>query len=143
MQLAEARAVIAERVAALLNDSLAPIADDAQLPAWSRGLDAGHSSAANALWGQFEKTARALTAPIPELVLPANSNRATVEPSIPGARPGGRTLGEMGDPTLDGWRDAVLAGKPIKPRQWKAVFVAGDWTTEGGGSGILPPRFRR
>ena len=52
-----------------------------------------------------------------------------------------RTVGETGDAYLDEHRDAGLSGAALTAVEWKAVFLAGDWTTQEGGSGIKPPVF--
>ena len=50
-----------------------------------------------------------------------------------------RVIGGIGDAYLDEVRDGrALAVLALKADEWKAVFLAGDWVTEEGGSGINP-----
>jgi hypothetical protein len=48
-------------------------------------------------------------------------------------------VGEVDDATLAALRERGLAGEALQADEWKAVFLAGDWPTQEGGSGIKPP----
>jgi hypothetical protein len=104
---------------------------------WSKGLAAASTPLAD-LYNQFEAAcARMGEARLPELE--ANGAKVSVTPQVHGVKGGWRTAGEIGDPYLDDLRDDALAGKrKLSPGAWKAVFLAGDWVTEEGGSGIIP-----
>ena len=65
--------------------------------------------------------------------------KVAVTPQLPGVKGGQRIVGQIGDPNLDQLRDDALNGKrTLSTGAWKAVFLAGDWVTEEGGSGITP-----
>ena len=92
------------------------------------------------LYTQFDAACAALgTARLPELAVNASGRQVAVTPQVAGVKGGKRVIGQIGDPYLDELRDEVLAGKrQLTPGAWKAVFLAGDWVTEEGGSGIRP-----
>ncbi len=125
----------------VLGGALAPLVADAGLTSWSTGAaDAGDALAQSRT--QFED--RCLTlgeTPLPELVVRSDGVVAVTRFPLK-ASGDQRTLGETGDAYLDALRDDGLGGAALTAVAWKAVFLAGDWTTQEGGSGIKPPVFR-
>ena len=139
----EAGILLRSLVEEMVNGALAPIAADAGRTLWSLG--AAESSAALASCEeQFAEYCRSLSgSSLPELAL-RDQNRIVRVARFPVKGEGGqRLVGEIGDPHLDELREAGLAGAALTADQWKAVFLAGDWTTQEGGSGIKPPVMRR
>jgi hypothetical protein len=136
--LADARAQLHAYVAALLDGELATLAGDAKAERWSKGFSGGEP-ALHGLYDQFADTcARLADAVIPELAA-VGENKVAVTPQVSGVKGGQRVVGQIGDPYLDQLRDGALAGKhTLADGAWKAVFLAGDWVTEEGGSGITP-----
>ena len=92
------------------------------------------------LYDQFAKTCAGMAGTrAPELE--AVGDKVAVTPQVAGVHGGQRVVGEIGDPYLDELRNHALAGKrTLTVAEWQAVFVAGDWVTEEGGSGINPIR---
>ncbi len=92
------------------------------------------------LFRQFEATLDGLRGrQLPELVMAAGGRRVVVEPQISGLVGGERVIGQIGDKHLDDLRDRALAGeRKLEDNEWKAIFLAGDWLTQTGGSGIIP-----
>jgi hypothetical protein len=136
--LATARNRLRSYVEALLGGQLAPLLAGPKFNRWSKGLAAATTPLAD-LYTQFEAACtQAEAVKLPELVLSAT--KVAVTPQVAGVKGGERTVGQIGDPYLDQLRDETLAGKrKLAPGAWKAVFLAGDWVTEEGGSGIRPP----
>lgn len=136
--LAEAGAILRRFVAETLSGILAPIAADALHRPWSEG-DTGGRDQEVALYTQFDATCtRVAGRAVPELVLRARARSLTVEGYPVEGRGGERVVGGIGDAYLDEVRDAGIGGAALKTQEWKAVFLAGDWVTEEGGSGITP-----
>jgi hypothetical protein len=136
--LTEARRHLDAHIDALLRDELAPLAAAARPERWSKGLADAATPLAE-LYAQFSAACLQLgDDAIPELTL-AGDKKVAVAPQIAGVKGGQRVVGQIGDPYLDGLRDEALAGKrTLASGAWKAVFLAGDWVTEEGGSGITP-----
>lgn len=130
--LAGARAQLEAYVGYWLDGLLAPLARDAQSAQWSRAETAAE------LYDQFAKICAGLASTkAPELE--AAGDKVAVTPQVAGVHGGQRVVGEIGDPYLDELRNHVLAGKrTLTVAEWQAVFIAGDWVTEEGGSGINP-----
>jgi hypothetical protein len=137
VSLAGARGQLQQYVAAVLDKELAPLAAEAKSERWSKGIKGGDALAA--LYDQFEKSIkRPGDGPVPQLQ-PSGDDKVAVDPQVPGVKGGVRVVGQIGDPYLDGLRDDALGGKrTLAAGAWKAVFLAGDWVTEEGGSGITP-----
>lgn len=137
--LAEAGALLQSLVEEIADGVLAVLATDVEHTPWSVGTSDA-STALAASMEQFLATCTMLTMEsLPELTL-RNNRRLVAVARYPFEGTGGqRVVGEIGDPYLDELRSAGLAGKTIEANQWKAVFLAGDWTTQEGGSGIKPP----
>ncbi len=135
--LAAARGQLAAYVGYWLDGLLAPLARDAKAARWSSGGGSAETAAAE-LYGQFAKTCAGLAgARAPELE--AAGDKVAVTPQVAGVHGGQRVVGEIGDPYLDELRNHALAGKrTLTVDEWQAVFIAGDWVTEEGGSGINP-----
>jgi hypothetical protein len=124
----------------MLGGALAPLVADAGLTPWSSGAEAGDALAQSLL--QFEERCLALReTPLPELVVRSDGVVAVTRFPLK-ASGDERTIGETGDAYLDALRDDGLGGATLTTVAWKAVFLAGDWTTQEGGSGIKPPVFR-
>lgn len=130
--LAAARAQLEAYVTYWLDGLLAPLARDDKASRWSS------AEAAAELYDQFAKTCAGLAASrAPELE--ALGDKVAVTPQVAGVHGGQRVVGEIGDPYLDELRNHALAGKrTLTVAEWQAVFIAGDWVTEEGGSGINP-----
>ncbi len=137
LALAEARSALHRYVDGLLEDELAALVRDAGHRRWSKGVAA--AAGLPDLYTQFTSACSHLDAVrVPELEA-AGEHKVAVTPQIAGVRGGQRVVGEIGDPQLDRLRDGALAGKRVlSVSAWQAVFVAGDWVTEEGGSGITP-----
>jgi hypothetical protein len=135
--LAEARVQLHRYVGALLDGELAPLAGEAKAGRWSKGVS--KDGVLDELYEQFDKALSRLGGgPVPQLAA-RGDDRVAVDPQVPGVKGGVRVVGQIGDPYLDELRDDALAGKrTLAPGAWKAVFLAGDWVTEEGGSGINP-----
>jgi hypothetical protein len=131
-----ARHLLQTYVGSLLDEPLAGAAREAKAQRWS---SAGASVAD--LYAAFAQTCKRLQgAPLPELAA-VGEQIVQVTPQVAGLKGGRRTVGEIGDRTLDDLRDDALRGKrTLTDAEWKAVFLAGDWVTEEGGSGIIPVR---
>lgn len=138
VQLAAAHDQLRRYIDTLLDGPLAPLAHWPKLERWSKGLDAP-TAPLTELYAQFTAACvRLAGSEIPELSA-AGDKKVAVSPQVAGVRGGQRVVGEIGDPYLDGLRDEALAGKrTLSAGAWKAVFLAGDWVTEEGGSGIRP-----
>jgi hypothetical protein len=130
--LGAARAQLEAYVGYWLDGLLAPLARDAKAARWSSGETAPE------LYDQFAKTCAGLAGTrAPELE--SVGDKVAVTPQVAGVHGGQRVVGEIGDPYLDELRSHALAGKrTLTVAEWQAVFIAGDWVTEEGGSGILP-----
>jgi hypothetical protein len=141
ISLDEARGHLRVYVEALLDGELAELAGENTLERWSKGIAKGNAEALPKLYSQFSATCSGLAeGNIPELKAAGNKNVA-VTPQVAGVRGGQRVLGQIGEPYLDQLRDEALAGRRrLSSGAWKAVFLAGDWVTEEGGSGIIPVR---
>lgn len=139
----EAGALLRNLVEAMLNGALAPLAADNVRTLWSLGATESSATFASCE-EQFAEYSRSLSgSTLPELAL-RDQNRIVAVARFPIQGEGGhRVVGEIGDPHLDELREAGLAGAALTADQWKAVFLAGDWTTQEGGSGIKPPVMRR
>jgi hypothetical protein len=135
--LAGAREELHRYVGALLDKELALPAAEAKAEPWSKGVKGG--DALDELYDQFAQAIKRLgDGPVPQLQ-PSGDNKVVVAPQVPGVKGGERVVGQIGDPYLDGLRDDALAGtRTLAAGAWKAVFLAGDWVTEEGGSGITP-----
>ena len=134
-----ARTQLRAYVSALLEGELASVARDVKAERWSKGA-AGADIGLHDLYDQFSKACQRLGSdgPLPELVA-LGDDKVAVSPQLPGVKGGQRIVGQIGDPYLDGLRDSALAGKrTLSQGAWQAVFLAGDWVTEEGGSGITP-----
>jgi hypothetical protein len=134
-----ARTQLHAYVSALVEGDLASIARDVKAERWSKGV-AGANGGLHGLYDQFSKACQQLGSDVhpPELVA-LGDDKVAVSPQMPGVKGGQRIVGQIGDPYLDGLRDSALAGKrTLSQGAWKAVFLAGDWVTEEGGSGITP-----
>jgi hypothetical protein len=131
-----ARKQLQAYVGALLDGVLAAPAREVKVQRWS---SAGATVAD--LYASFAQTCKRLqAAPIPELKA-VGEHSVEVTPQVAGLKGGRRTVGEIGDRTLDELRDGALNGKrKLTANEWKTVFLAGDWVTEEGGSGIIPVR---
>ncbi len=132
---AQLRAFVAE----LLGSVLAPLLrDEAHCP-WSVGAEEPSHALAASL-EQFSSFCAAQAGqPLPELALD-EAQQTTGVVRFPGVDWGAvRSAGEVGDATLAALRERGLAGDALQAADWKAVFLAGDWTTQEGGSGIKPP----
>ena len=138
--LAAARQQVAAYVDALLESELASLAHAPKSGRWSKGLADSKTPLAE-LYAQFAAFCVDLTDDeIPELAA-AGDKKVAVTPQVHGVKGGQRIVGQIGDPYLDQLRDDALAGKrTLSAGAWKAVFLAGDWVTEEGGSGITPVR---
>jgi len=136
--LAEAGALLRQFVVETVKGVLAPLAADASHQPWSGGSAAGSGQEA-ALRTQFDATcARVAERAVPELVLRDRARVVAVEGYAVEGQGGERVAGGIGDAYLDELRDAGIGGATLKAEAWKAVFLAGDWVTEEGGSGITP-----
>jgi hypothetical protein len=135
VRLADARSELERFVESMVEGELAPLAGAAER--WSKGV-AGADLPLADLYSQFsDYCARLGSTIIPELA--AGGKRVSVTPQVAGVKGGQRTIGEIGDPVLDELRDEALAGRrTLRGLEWKAVFLAADWVTEEGGSGIRP-----
>lgn len=133
--LAAAGDLLQALVTEMLSGALAPLAADAAHTPWSTDAPA-------ACLTQFEDFCFGLAEmPLPELIL-RNSGQVVAVMRCPvKAKGDARIVGETGDAYLDARRDAGLSGAALTAAEWKAVFLAGDWTTQEGGSGIKPPVF--
>lgn len=133
--LAAASDLLRALVMEMLDGALAPLAADVSHMPWS-------TDAPPTCLAQFEDFCFGLSnAPLPELTL-RNGGRVVAVTRFPlKAKGDARTVGETGDAYLDERRDAGLGGAALTAVEWKAVFLAGDWTTQEGGSGIKPPAF--
>lgn len=133
--LAAAGELLAALVTEMLDGALAPLAADAAHTPWS-------TDAPPTCLAQFDDFCFGLgAASLPELTL-RNSDQVVAVTRFPlKAKGDARTVGETGDAYLDERRDAGLSGAALTAAEWKAVFLAGDWTTQEGGSGIKPPVF--
>ena len=129
--LAAARAQLEVFVGYWLDGLLAPLARD-KAARWT------NAETASDLYDQFAKTCAGLAGTrAPELE--AVGDKVAVTPQVAGVHGGQRVVGEIGDPYLDELRNHALAGKrTLTSAEWQAVFIAGDWVTEEGGSGITP-----
>jgi hypothetical protein len=138
-----ARMTLASYVEELLARELAPLAAEESGTAWSEAVAAADPTALSEITAQFERGLAQLDgSPLPELEARGKA-RVAVSPQVKGVRGGDRLAGQIGDPYLDELRDDALAGKRVlTTSEWQAVFLAGDWVTEEGGSGILPVRRR-
>lgn len=134
VSLAAARAQLEAYVGYWLDGLLAPLARDAKAARWSSGETAAE------LYDQFAKTCAGLgSTKAPELE--AVGDKVAVTPQVAGVHGGQRVVGDIGDAYLDELRNHALAGKrTLTVAEWQAVFIAGDWVTEEGGSGINPIR---
>jgi hypothetical protein len=130
--LAAAHAQLEAYVGYWLDGLLAPLARDDKAARWSSAETAAD------LYDQFTKTCAGMAGTrAPELE--AVGDKVAVTPQVAGVHGGQRVVGEIGDPYLDELRNHALAGKhTLTTAEWQAVFVAGDWVTEEGGSGINP-----
>ena len=138
MPLAEAGALLRQFVVETVNGVLASLAADASHQPWSEGAAAGSGQEA-ALRAQFDATCeRVAGRAVPELGLRDRARVVVVEGYAVEGRGGERVTGSIGDAYLDEMRDAGIGGATLKAEAWKAVFLAGDWVTEEGGSGITP-----
>lgn len=138
LPLAEAGALLRQFVTETLGGVLAPLAADARHRPWSEGWAAGTGQEA-ALHAQFDAAcARVAERAVPELILRDRARVVAVEGYAVEGRGGERVAGGIGDAYLDEVRDAGIGGATLKAEAWKAVFLAGDWVTEEGGSGITP-----
>jgi hypothetical protein len=135
--LAEARAQLQGYVGALLDHELAPLAAEVKGQRWSKGIKGG--DVLTELYDQFDKALGRLgEAAVPQLQA-VGDGKVAVDPQVPNVKGGERVVGQIGDPYLDGLRDDALGGKrKLSAGAWKAVFLAGDWVSEEGGSGITP-----
>jgi len=138
VQLVAAHDQLRRYIDTLLDGPLAPLCHSAKGERWSRGLDAPSASLGE-LYNQFTAACvRLRGGEAPELAV--SDKKVVATPQLSGVKGGQRVVGEIGDPYLDGLRDEALAGKrTLSAGAWKAVFLAGDWVTEEGGSGIRPP----
>lgn len=138
VQLAAAHEQLRRYIDTLLDGPLAPLCHSPKSEGWSKGLDAP-SASLRELYTQFTAACvRLAGGEIPELSA-VGDKKVAVSPQVAGVKGGQRVVGEIGDPYLDGLRDDALAGKrTLSAGAWKAVFLAGDWGTEEGGSGIIP-----
>lgn len=137
--LAEAGSQLQALVEELAGGALAALIADTEYTPWSIGADEA-ATAQGASLEQFVTTHETLTVEsLPELTLRNNRHLVAVARYPIEGTGGQRTVGEIGDPYLDELRSAGLAGQALDAEQWKAVFLAGDWTTQEGGSGIKPP----
>ncbi|MFO7631280.1 MAG: hypothetical protein R6W76_02015 [Caldilinea sp.] len=140
--LEEAGLLLRALVEEMLDGVLAPLVADAERAPWSTLVEDTSTKQPESKT-QFEKVCAELAQKtMPELSLRNNGHVVSVARFPVEASGGQRTIGEIGDPYLDELRSIGLAGKPLEAEQWKAVFLAGDWTTQEGGSGIKPPVFR-
>jgi hypothetical protein len=139
-----ARATLESYVQELLAGALAPIAGAAGAVMWSQGLTAEDDALESQLLAQFRHfLAKRSSDVVPELAL-EGIRRILVAPQVAGVAGGTRAIGQIGDPYLDGLRDGALARtQQLSVGAWQAVFLAGDWVTEEGGSGIIPVRRSR
>lgn len=139
VDLAAARLQLRASVDALLTGMAAPLLAGAPFARWSQGLATAQTPLAE-LYTQFDAACAALgAARLPELAVNASGRQVAVTPQVASVKGGKRVIGQIGDPYLDELRDEALAGKrQLTPGAWKAVFLAGDWVTEEGGSGITP-----
>lgn len=141
VSLAEASALLRSLVEGMLGGALAPLVADADHTPWSLGATKAKAVAAES-YAQFaEATARLAGAALPELALRNNAALVAVANYPIKAKGGQRSVGSTGDDHLDTLRSAGLGGAKLTALEWKAVFLAGDWTTQEGGSGIKPPVF--
>jgi hypothetical protein len=137
--LTEAGALLRALVEEIAGSALAALVSDTEYTPWSVGGDDVSTALAESM-EQFVATCEILTLEsLPELTLRNNRHLVAVARYPIEASGGQRTVGEIGDPYLDELRSAGLAGQALEAEQWKAVFLAGDWTTQEGGSGIKPP----
>jgi len=138
VSLAAARQHLASYVEMLLEGELAVLAGAPRPGRWSKGL-ADTVTPLSELYTQFTAFCDHLTGDeIPELAA-VGDKKVAVTPQLPGVKGGQRIVGQIGDPYLDQLRDDALNGKrTLSTGAWKAVFLAGDWVTEEGGSGITP-----
>jgi hypothetical protein len=135
--LAAAGELLAALVAEILGGALAPLVADAGHTPWSTGAPA-------ACLAQFDNFCSGLDeTPLPELTLRDRDQVVAVTRFPVKAKGDARAVGETGDAYLDEHRNAGLSGAALTAVAWKAVFLAGDWTTQEGGSGIKPPAFNR
>lgn len=137
--LADARSLLRRFVQELLAGALAPLVADTESGKWSQGLRDAAPATLPKLFDQFAGyCATVEKVGLPSLALADRGRRVAIE-AYPMEGPGGeRKVGEIGDPYLDELRATGLQGAALQPDAWKAVFLAGDWVTEEGGSGINP-----
>jgi hypothetical protein len=137
--LAAARQHLAEYVEVLLEGGPTALGQTFKPRRWSKGLADAATPLAD-LYAQFSAFCVGLADDeIPELKA-VGDKKVAVTPQLSGVKGGQRIAGQIGDPYLDDLRDAALDGKrTLSAGAWKAVFLAGDWVTEEGGSGIRPP----
>ena len=134
--LAEAGDLLHLFVTETLHGVLAPLAADTSHRLWSAGADQEA-----ALYAQFDAACEHIAErSLPELAFRDRARVVAVEGYAAEGRGGERVVGGSGDPYLDQVRAAGIAGTALKSKAWKAVFLAGDWVTEEGGSGINPVR---
>lgn len=125
------RALVTE----MLSGALAPLVADANHTPWS-------TDAPPTCLMQFDDFCFGMNEmALPELTLRNDEQVVAVMRFPIKAQGDARTVGETGDAYLDERRDAGLSGAALTAAEWKAVFLAGDWTTQEGGSGIKPPVF--
>jgi hypothetical protein len=137
--LAEAGKQLRALVNEIAGGALAALVADTDHTPWSVG-DKDASVALTESELQFNTVSMGLAEEsLPELTLRNNRHLVAVARYPIQGDGGQRVVGEIGDPYLDELRNAGLAGKALEADQWKAVFLAGDWTTQEGGSGIKPP----
>ncbi|MBE2240639.1 MAG: hypothetical protein IAE81_22825 [Caldilineaceae bacterium] len=142
VSLADAQELLQGLVEEMLSGALAPLVADAQHSPWSTG-SADPAATAQQSFEQFvEFCALLVDEPLPELAL-RSAGAVVVVTRFPVSRENVQlAVGETGDAYLDERRDAGLGGATLTAVEWKSVFLAGDWTTQEGGSGIKPPVFR-
>jgi len=141
--LAEAGAALKGLVREMLNGVFAPLVADADHTSWSSSDEAA-ANVFSASAAQFDETCDQLAGKtLPERSLRNNHHVVSAVRFPVEGDDTDRAVGETGDPYLDELRNAGLAVTALEAEQWKAVFLGGDWTTQGGGSGIKPPVFSR
>lgn len=142
--LGDAGVLLEQYVGALLDDELGALVDDRDHVLWSDGVDLPQVAELADLYAQFAATLLQVREEVlPELTATAGGRQVKVMPQTVGGFGGERVIGQIGDPDLDRLRDGALAGeRRLTPAAWKAVFLAGDWVTEEGGSGITPIKRR-
>ncbi|MCO5209673.1 MAG: hypothetical protein M9936_08260 [Caldilinea sp.] len=138
LPLAEAGALLRSFVTETLSSILAPLAADSNHLPWSEGV-AGERDQEAVLYAQFDATCtRVAGRALPELALRDRGKVLSVVGYPVEGRGGERVVGGIGDVYLDEVRAAGIGGAALTAAEWKAVFLAGDWVTEEGGSGITP-----